>query len=654
MQGLIYMADDSFSLSGDFNDATEAQWLSAVSKALKGRGIEAITRETLDGIKIHPLYREPNFHAASNPLGIPGAAPFLRGPESTPNSDRPWDIRQAFTHASPEQTHHEIMRDLERGISSIELKHDCTGQNGVQLCDLNAVKTALQGVLPDIATIALDHGGGSGTSTAALLALWAEQNSDPQSAHLAFNIDPLGALARSGLLESGLDASFAKLAAFSDKTEPKFPNATYLRSDARAIHEAGGSEAQELAALIASALDTLRRLDAHNISPTRAAPHIVFTLTLDANYGIGISKLRAARRLWARCLDALSIPAQPMILQAYSSARMLTRYDAWTNMLRGTAACFAGAVGEADVITIRAFNEALGTPEELGRRIARNTQIMAMEESQLGRVADPTGGAWFTETLANDLAEAAWAEFQQIESEGGYGASLMADAFQARVAGTRATRMHQIAKRKIPITGISEFPLLNGVEAPVAEVTEVKPQDGVSPEGLAHYGVDSLPADKQPSEAEPFWPIRLSAAYERLRDLAESRPERPSIFIATLGPVAEHTGRADFARNLFAAGGISSTEAPVPPESHTELAAAFKASGCQLAVICGSDSRYQDEAESAAKHLKDAGALRLYLAGKPGDLKTVWIAAGIESFIHMGVDVIHTLELAHAELGLLS
>ena len=107
------MADDSFSLSGDFDDATEAQWLTAVGKALKGRGIEAITRETLDGIKIHPLYRETNFHAASNPLGMPGAAPFLRGPESTPNSDRPWDIRQAFTHASPEQTHHEIMRDLE-------------------------------------------------------------------------------------------------------------------------------------------------------------------------------------------------------------------------------------------------------------------------------------------------------------------------------------------------------------------------------------------------------------------------------------------------------------------------------------------------------------------------------------------------------------
>jgi methylmalonyl-CoA mutase len=654
LQGLIHMADDSFSLSGDFDDATEAQWLTAVGKALKGRGIEAITRETLDGIKIHPLYRETNFHAASNPLGMPGAAPFLRGPESTPNSDRPWDIRQAFTHASPEQTHHEIMRDLERGISSIELKHDCTGQNGVQLCDLSAFKTVLQGVLPDIATIALDHGGGSGTSTASLLALWTEQNSNPQSAHLAFNIDPLGALARSGLLESGLDASFAKLAAFFDKTEAKFPNATYLRSDARAVHEAGGSEAQELAALIASALDTLRRLNVHGISPTRAAPHIVFTLALDANYGIGISKLRAARRLWARCLDALNIPAQPMILQAYSSARMLTRYDAWTNMLRGTAACFAGAVGEADVITIRAFNEALGTPEELGRRIARNTQIMAMEESQLGRVADPTGGAWFTETLANDLAEAAWAEFQQIESEGGYGASLMADAFQARVADTRATRMQQIAKRKIPITGISEFPLLDGVEAPIAEATKVTAQDGVSPEGLAHYGVDGIPADKQPSEAEPFWPIRLSAAYERLRDLAESRAERPSIFIATLGPVAEHTGRADFARNLFAAGGISSTEALVPPESHTELAAAFKASGCQLAVICGSDTRYKDEAESAAKHLKDAGALRLYLAGKPGDLKTVWIAAGIESFIHVGVDVIHTLELAHAELGLLS
>ncbi|HAQ75799.1 MAG TPA: methylmalonyl-CoA mutase, partial [Hyphomonas sp.] len=143
------------------------------------------------------------------------------------------------------------------------------------------------------------------------------------------------------------------------------------------------------AALIASAVDTLRRLD-NRTDISALIPRMSFALALDGNYGLGVAKLRAARRLWARILDAMDQQAVPMRLQAVSSGRMLTRYDAWTNMLRNTAAAFAGAVGGADILTIRPFNEALGIPEELGRRIARNTQIIAMEESQLGRVADPT------------------------------------------------------------------------------------------------------------------------------------------------------------------------------------------------------------------------------------------------------------------------
>ena len=639
------MADDILPLSNGFPDASEADWLDGVSKALKGRSIEAITRETYDGIKIHPLYREAGAASVTNPLGAPGAAPYLRGPDSAPNAHLPWDIRQAFTHPSPQQTAAEILRDLERGVSSIELKLDCKGQAGIQLCTSSDFATALGGVDAKIATISLDHGGGTGTSAAALLALWAAKQPDAKNQKLAFNIDPLGSLARIGMVEGGLDTAIHRLALLMRAISLQFPSATLLRSDARPVHEAGGSEAQELAALIASALDTLRRLDAAGVPPAEAAPHIVFTLSLDANYGIGVAKLRAARRLWARCLEALDIDTHPMRLQAYSSARMLTRYDAWTNMLRGTAACFAGAVGEADIITIRPFNASLGVPEELGRRVARNTQIIAMEESQLGRIADPTGGAWFTETLANDLAEAAWEELQTIEAEGGYGVSLMADKFQARVAKTRAKRMKAIAKRKDAITGVSEFPQLGGIDAPTAELGNITPQDGVSDEGLKSLLPNLKPTSGEDAIAEPFWPIRLSEPFERLRDIAKARAKPPTIFLATLGPLAEHTARADFARNLFATGGIEAKEPPVPPQSAAELAAAFKASGCHLAVLCGSDKRYETDAANAAAALNTAGAQRIYLAGK-------FEAEHIDSHIHIGVDVIHTLELAHAELGL--
>ena len=650
------MADDILSLSTGFDTATEADWTQAVEKALKGRGPDALLKPQPGGLTIRPLYRETDHASAGNPMGQPGAAPFIRGAVTERDPHLPWDIRQTFTHADPAVTNAEILRDLERGVSSIELKLDCTGEGGVSITDADRLAAALKGVRADIAPVALDHGAGTGTRAAALLALWAETQAEPKAQKLAFNIDPLGTLQRTGLIEDGLDAAFARTAALVETLALRFPLATCLRVDARPLHEAGGAPAQELAGMIAHGVDTLRRLDGLGLAPERTVPQLVFTLSVDANYGVEIAKLRAARRLWARCLDALGLEAQPMNLQAVTSARMLTRYDPWVNMLRGTSACFAAAVGGADIITVRPFNAALGTPDELGRRVARNTQIIAMEESSLGKVADPSGGAWFTETVADDLAEAAWAEFQEIEREGGYGTSLMADAFQARVAEVRAARMKDIGRRKIEITGVSSYPLLDEIAAPVAEVTFTDGGDGVSDAGLRALLPKLAQQSGEPAEAEPFWPIRLAEPFERLRDHALASQARtgtrPAIFLATLGPLAEHTARADFARNFFAAGGIEAKTAPVPPEDPAGLVAAWRASGARLAVLCGSDNRYTDEVETAAKTLKEAGVQRLYLAGKPGEHETAWRAAGIDSFIHIGVDVVAALELAHAELGI--
>ena len=182
----------------------------------------------------------------------------------------------------------------------------------------------------------------------------------------------------------------------------------------------------------------------------------------------------------------------------------------------------------------------------------------------------------------------------------------------------------------MPITGVSEFPLLDEITAPTAEAATPKP------------------APKAPAAlltCTPLAPIQLAAPFEALRDAAAAAKKAPAIFLATLGPVAEHSGRADFARNLFAAGGLESKEPPVVPKSVPELVAAFKASGCQIAVLCGSDTRYPDEAEAAATALKAAGVRHLWLAGK-------FEAPGIDSNIFMGCDVLHTLTLAHAELGL--
>ncbi len=650
------MANDIPGFSDEFASADEAQWRAAVEKALRGGGPEKLVRTLPGELQVRPLYREADHASARDPGGLPGSAPFLRGGAAVRDRHLPWDIRQAFSHPDPSVSNGEILRDLQCGVSSVELRIDPTGESGIAAHDPAGFEVLLDGVMADICTLALEHVDGPGTRAAALLALWAEKRDNPKALRAAFNIDPLGALARTGVLDDGIELSFARTAALTETLALRFPGAQILRVDARLVHEAGGSAPQELAALIAHALDTLRRLDRAGVSPQLAASKMLFTLAVDANYGVEIAKLRAARRLWARCLDALGIEPQPMALQAVSSARMLTRYDPWVNMLRGTAAAFAAAVGGADIITVRAFNSALGTPDALGRRVARNTQIIAMEESHLGRVADPAGGAWFTETLGEDMAQAAWAEFQQIESEGGFASSLMADLLQARIAKVRAERMQQIARRKSEITGVSAYPLLDEVAAPIAQPQYTGGADEISDAGLKAILPALMRSTGEPAMAEPFFPVRLAEPFERLRDHAERKSAqtgtRPSIFLATLGPLAEHNARADYARGFFAAGGIAAKEPPVPPQDTAGLVAAFRASGCRLAVLCGSDARYGEQASAAATALKAAGVQRLYLAGRPGEKETVLREAGIDSFIHVGVDVVAALELAHAELGI--
>ena len=232
--------------------------------------------------------------------------------------------------------------------------------------------------------------------------------------------------------------------------------------------------------------------------------------------------------------------------------------------------------------------------------------------------------------------------------EGGLVASLVAGAVQARIAEKRAALMKDIARRKVPVTGVSEFPLLDEIEAPVADAQSPPRGDGVDPVGLQTLLPDFNAKPGEDAIADPLTWITLSEPFEMLRDRSEAHKDaigdRPSIFLATLGPLAEHTARVDFARNMFAVGGLESKAAPVPPESPSELAAAFRASGCEIAVLCGADKRYVEEAGSAAAALKEAGAGALWLAGKHE-------ADGVDRHIFMGCDVVHELTLALAELG---
>lgn len=292
-----------------------------------------------------------------------------------------------------------------------------------------------------------------------------------------------------------------------------------------------GSAAQELGASLATGVAYLRELTGAGLSVEQACAQIEFRYAATADQFLTIAKLRAARRLWARVAEVCGAPgAGAQVQHAVTSPVMMSRRDPWVNMLRTTIATLAAGVG-ADSVTVLPFDHALGLPDAFARRIARNTSTILIEESHLSRVIDPAGGSWYVEKLTDELAHAGWEFFQGIEQSGGQAAALRSGRLGQDLADTWAARSVKLAKRREPITGVSEFP------------------------NLAERPVERLPAPESPSGGLPR--VRRDEAYEELRARSDAHlaatGARPRIYLATIGPAAAHTARSTFVANLFQA-----------------------------------------------------------------------------------------------------
>ncbi len=302
-----------------------------------------------------------------------------------------------------------------------------------------------------------------------------------------------------------------------------------------------------------------------------------------------------------------------MALHAVTSRPMTTKHDPWVNMLRGTVAAFAAGVGGADAVTVVPFDEPLGEPNAFGRRIARNTSSLLIEESHVATVADPAGGSYAVERLTDDLARAAWAELGRIEADGGALSDTARQGVKDRVRAVRAERDAQVADRSRPLTGLSEFPDL-------AEALPERPH-------LPHRHVR-----------------RYGWAYEDMR----AQPATTSVFLATMGPIAAHTARATFATNLLAAGGVP-VEAAGATAGVDDVVAAYRSERGGQPVVClaGTDAAYAEWGADLVTALRAAGASYVVLAGKPGE-RTV---TDVDDSCAVGVDALGFLARIREELS---
>jgi methylmalonyl-CoA mutase len=442
----------AMTLAAHFPEQTQEQWRELVAGVVnKGRPEEqhlgadeavATMRTHLEGgLDIEPLYTKP---ADPAPIGVPGAMPFTRG-RTLRNPDVPWDVRQVHDDPDVAATRRLVLADLENGVTSVWLH---VGADGLAPGD---VAEALADVRLDLAPVVVSSWDDQGAAAQALYAVLSA--SPAASGNLGH--DPLGAAARTG--------APADLSPLADAVRrlADHRGVRAITVDTRVHADAGATVTDEIAFALATGVAYLRHLDGEGIDVAEAFRHIEFRVSASADQFLTTAALRALRRAWARIGESVGVDEQARgaFTHAVTSGRMFTRDDAWTNILRSTLATFGASLGGADAITVLPFDTVSGLPTPFSRRIARNTQILLAEESNVARVTDPAGGSWYVEALTDEVAEAAWATFQQLEAVGGMPAALANGLVAQRISDGVAERDTALATRAIPITGVSTFPL---------------------------------------------------------------------------------------------------------------------------------------------------------------------------------------------------
>lgn len=651
-------------LAGEFPATERERWLELVDGVLRkakrladdadpGAGEALLVRTTEDGFPVRPLYTRDDALDA----GLPGLAPFTRGTRAAGAVPGGWDIRVRHDVPDPAVTRPAVLADLEHGAGSVWLRVDSgdpseghpsamplpkgaprspargTGSAtspGIAVGDLAKV---LADVDLELAAVVLDPGAEVTRAADAFFALVADRGADPARVRGSLGADPVGLRARTG--DGPPVDSVAPLV-----ERVRGTGLAVVTVDALPFHEAGGSDGQELGCSLAAGVAYLRALAGAGVDVADAAALLEFRYAATADQFATISKLRAARRLWARVLEASGVePARRGQLQhAVTSPAMLTRRDPWVNMLRGTVAAFAAGTGGAQAITVAPFDAAIGIPDGFARRIARNTHALLVAEAHVARVVDPAGGSWYVEQRTESLARAAWAWFQEIERAGGIvaaldgglngsgpnGGGLVAD----RLGVTARRRADAVARRSRPIVGVSEFAFPD--EQPVRRPpAPAEPGGGPTFKGLPR--------------------LRHAAPYESLRDSADAHRDatgaRPRVVLATLGPIAEHAVRAGFARTLFAAGGVEAPDTGATESTSDLVDGATELSA--VACLCGADAAYRDRGAEAAAALRSAGVQRVLLAGPPS-----LEVSGVDGYLYAGCDALAALADVHSALGL--
>ena len=480
----------------DFEEKSLEEWRAAAEAELKGKPLDSLTWQTPEGIAVKPLYTAADLDAMASAPGLPGFAPFTRGPRATMYAGRPWTIRQYAGFSTAEESNAFYRANLAAGQKGLSVAFDLAthrgydsdhprvvgdvGKAGVAIDSVEDMKILFDGIPLDEMSVSMTMNGAVLPVLANYVVAAEEQGVSQAQLTGTIQNDILKEFMVRNTYIYPPEPSMRIIADIIEHTAHNMPRFNSISISGYHMQEAGATAVQELAFTLADGLEYVRAAKSKGLDVDKFAPRLSFFFAIGMNFFMEVAKLRAARALWSELMQQHFAPkdARSLMLRTHcqTSGVSLTEQDPYNNVIRTTVEAMAAVLGGTQSLHTNALDEAVALPTPFSARIARNTQLVLQEETGITKVIDPLGGSYYVESLTHSLVTHARALIDEVEGLGGMTKAVESGMPKLRIEESAALKQARIDRGEEVIVGVNKYRTDDDSEMDILDIdnTEVR------------------------------------------------------------------------------------------------------------------------------------------------------------------------------------
>jgi methylmalonyl-CoA mutase len=451
-------------------------WQDIAENELRGRSLDDLTWNTLEGIDVQPLYTEEDVAGLDHLGTIPGKAPFTRGVKATMYAGRPWTIRQYAGFSTAEESNAFYRRNLAAGQQGVSVAFDLAthrgydsdhervvgdvGKAGVAIDSVEDMKILFDGIPLDKVSVSMTMNGAVIPVLASFIVAGEEQGHDKSVLSGTIQNDILKEFMVRNTYVYPPEPSMRIIADIIEYTSNEMPKFNSISISGYHMQEAGANLVQELAYTLADGKEYVKTAMARGMDVDKFAGRLSFFFAIGMNFFMEAAKLRAARLLWYRIMDDLGAKnerSKMLRTHCQTSGVSLQEQDPYNNVIRTAYEAMSAVLGGTQSLHTNALDEAIALPTDFSARIARNTQLILQEETGVTNVVDPLAGSYYVEALTAELADAAWKLIEEVDEMGGMTKAVTSGMPKLRIEESAATRQAMIDRGDEVVVGVNKY-----------------------------------------------------------------------------------------------------------------------------------------------------------------------------------------------------